>query len=319
MKIILIVVLSFCSVSTFSQTNDMFKFISKSDSLYKNHKYSEAINLFEKGLRDQTSEFNYRMNDYYFIACCYAQIEDKNNAFKNLFILLNKYDYSDTSILKDSDLNNIKNDERWNEFRSEVLVNQKKIELKKIKYIKLKAKLDSLYKIDQMETSFLDHENLRKFNQFGKDSLRKLIYQSAKNRSVEVMKLMKGMPWLDKHILGVDGFDMIFLSVQHSGDIKKMKKLLQKYKRNRKTPVEYAHYAMLYDRINIKRKSKQRYGTQILININSGKKFYYRIEDFKRVNEYREYCYYDTIQEDMKWHNMTLYEESTHEEQENIK
>ena len=98
-----------------------------------------------------------------------------------------------------------------------------------------------------------------------------------------------------------------------------MEKLLHKYKSNRKTPVEYAHYAMLYDRIRIKRKSKQRFGTQILISINSGKKFYYRIEDFSRVNEYRKYCYYDTIQEDMLWHNMLIYEETTYEEQENIK
>jgi len=318
-NIYIIIVFSLISLSTVAQTNKFFKFVVECDSLYKYKKYSEVIDLFKNGQNDQTFEFKFRMNDYYYIACCYALVGDKNNAFVSLNKLIEKYQYSDTSIFKDKDFNDIKNDERWNKFRSEVLVNQKKIEFKKIKYIKLKAKLDSLYKIDQIETSYLDHKNLIKFNQFGKDSLRNLIYQSAKNRSVEVMNLMIGMPWLDQNILGVDGFDMIFLSVQHSGDIKKMEKLLHKYKSNRKTPVEYAHYAMLYDRIRIKRKSKQRFGTQILISINSGKKFYYRIEDFSRVNEYRKYCYYDTIQEDMLWHNMLIYEETTYEEQENIK
>lgn len=318
-RFIIILVFFLISLNSVAQTNNLFKFIVDSDSLYKAQKYSEVIDLFEKGFGNQTKEFNYRMNDYYFIACCYAQIGDKNNAFKNLFILLNKYDYSDTSILKDTDLNNIKNDERWNEFKSGIIGNQKINDIKKSKYAYLKHKLDSLYILDQIEAAYLNLEYQNKFDQRGKDSINKFVYKSAQGRSEEVSKLLKNTPWLNKSILGVDAFDMIFLSAQHSGDVKKMKKLLYKYKKNRRTPVEYAHYAMLYDKIQLLSNMRQRYGTQLIINLSTGKKFYHKIEDFNRVNEYRKYCYYDTIQENMQWHNMLMYEESTQEDQKNIK
>ena len=318
-KIYIIIVFSLISLSTVAQTNELFKFVVECDSLYKFKKYSEAIDLFEKGQNDKTDEFKYRMNDYYFIACCYAQIGDNNNAFKNLFILLNKYDYSDTSILRDTDLNNIKNDERWNKFRLGIVGNQKINDIKKSKYVYLKHKLDSLYIIDQIEAAYLNLEYQKKFDKRGKDSINKFVYKSAQGRSKEVSKLLKNTPWLNKSILGVDAFDMIFLSAQHSGDVKKMKNLLYKYKKNRRTPVEYAHYAMLYDKIQLLSNRKQRYGTQLIINLSTGKKFYHKIEDFNKVNEYRKYCYYDTIQENMQWHNMLMYEESTQEEQKNIK
>ena len=318
-RFVIILVFFLISLNSVAQTNELFKFVVECDSLYKFKKYSEAIGLFKKGQNDQTDEFKYRMNDYYFIACCYAQIKDKNNAFKNLFILLNKYDYSDTSILKDTDLNNINNDERWNEFKSGIIGNQKINDIKKSKYTYLKHKLDSLYRLDQIEAAYLNLEYQNKFDQRDKDSINKFVYKSAQDRSEEVSKLLKNTPWLDKSILGVDAFNMIFLSVQHSSDIKKMKKLLYEYKKNRRTPVEYAHYAMLYDRIQLFSNMKQRYGTQLIINLSTGKKFYHRIEDFNRINEYRKYCYYDTIQEDMLWHKMHIYEESTQVEQKNIK
>ena len=318
-NIYIIIVFSLISLSTVAQTNELFKFVVECDSLYKIKKYSEAIDLFEKGQNDQNDEFKYRMNDYYFIACCYAQIGDKNNAFKNLFILLNKYDYSDTSILRDTDLNNIKNDERWNKFRLGIIGNQKINDIKKSKYVYLKNKLDSLYIIDQKEAAYLNLENQIKFDQRGKDSINKFVYKSAKDRSEEVSKLLKNTPWLDKSILDVYAFNMIFLSAQHSSDIKRMKKLLYEYKKNRRTPIEYAHYAMLYDRIQLFSNRKQRYGTQFIINLSTGKKYYYLLEDFRRVNEYRKYCYDDSIQEDMKLHGMIKFEESTQQEQQKIR
>lgn len=305
--------------SAYSQSNAFFNFIVKSDSLYKISHYNEIIDLYNNGKRYQSNEFNYRMNDYYFMACCYAKLGDKRNAFKSLNILIDKYDYSDTSIFRDKDLDNIKNDIRWAKFKTAILTNLKEVESLRIQYAKLKLKLDSLYIIDQLQTSYLDIENLKKYDQHGKDSINKEVYQAAKNRSIEVMDLLDGVPWLNKHILGVDAFEMIFLSVQHSGDINKMEYLLNRYKKYRQTPVDYAHFAMLYDRFQTKKDKKQRYGTQIIININTGKKYYLQIEDLNRVNEYRRYCYFDSIQDDMKWHNMTVFIESSREEQENIK
>jgi hypothetical protein len=289
------------------------------DSLFKAKKYTEILCLFELGKKDQTREFHIRMNDYYYIACCYAKIGDNNNSFNNLNKLLKKYDYSDTTIFRDKDLDNIKNDDRWSTFKSGVLKNQRLIEAKKVKYAKLIGILDSLKIIDQRQAAFLNLENLKKYNQHGIDSINMFVYKCAQDRSEEVQRLLKHTPWLNPSLLGVDAFDMIFLSAQHSGDIKKMKKLLIRYKKNRRTPMEYAHYAMLYDRIKTKTKNYQRYGTQLIINTTTEKKFYFKIEDFKRLNEYRKYCYFDTIQEDMIFHNMPTFQESTRLEQDKIK
>lgn len=318
-KILTTIVLLFITLNSIAQTNNLFKYVMDVDSLFKAKKYTEILYLFELGKKDQTREFHIRMNDYYYIACCYAKIGDNNNSFNNLNKLLKKYDYSDTTIFRDKDLDNIKNDDRWSTFKSGVLKNQRLIEAKKVKYAKLIGILDSLKIIDQRQAAFLNLENLKKYNQHGIDSINMFVYKCAQDRSEEVQRLLKHTPWLNPSLLGVDAFDMIFLSAQHSGDIKKMKKLLIRYKKNRRTPMEYAHYAMLYDRIKTKTKNYQRYGTQLIINTTTEKKFYFKIEDFKRLNEYRKYCYFDTIQEDMIFHNMPTFQESTRLEQDKIK
>ncbi len=318
-KILTTIVLLFITLNSIAQTNNLFKYVMDVDSLFKAKKYTEILYLFELGKKDQTCEFHIRMNDYYYIACCYAKIGDNKNSFNNLNKLLKKYDYSDTTIFRDKDLDNIKNDDRWSTFKSGVLKNQSLIEVKKVKYAKLIGILDSLKIIDQRQAAFLNLDNLKKYNQHGIDSINMFVYKCAQDRSEEVQRLLNHTPWLNPSLLGVDAFDMIFLSAQHSGDIKKMKKLLIRYKKNRRTPMEYAHYAMLYDRIKTKTKNYQRYGTQLIINTTTEKKFYFKIEDFKRLNEYRKYCYFDTIQEDMIFHNMPTFQESTRLEQDKTK
>lgn len=318
-RILTTIILLFITLNSIAQTNNLFKYVMDVDSLFKAKKYTEIIYLFELGKKDQTREFHIRMNDYYYIACCYAKIGDNNNSFNNLNKLLKKYDYSDTTIFRDNDLDNIKIDDRWSTFKSGVLKNQRLIDVKKVKYAKLIGILDSLKIIDQRQAAFLNLENLKKYNQHGIDSINMFVYKCAQDRSEEVQRLLKHTPWLNLSLLGADAFDMIFLSAQHSGDIKKMKKLLRRYKKNRRTPMEYAHYAMLYDRIKTKTKNYQRYGTQLIINTITEKKFYFKIEDFTRLNEYRKYCYFDTIQEDMIFHNMATFQESTRSEQDKIK
>ena len=111
---------------------------------------------------------------------------------------------------------------------------------------------------------------------------------------------------------------MIFLSAQHSNNTKHIKWLLNKYLKHRQHSIEYAHYAMLYDRLQMLMNEKQRYGTQSIINTKTGIQYYYLIEDKKRINEFRKYCCYDTLEDDMKFLNMDSFRESTTNEQNSI-
>lgn len=314
----LIIFNSFFNVAI-SQSNSFFKYILDSDSLYKNKKYTELIVLFEKGKPYQSKEFKYRMYDYYYQASSHVKLGDTKNAFKYLDILNEKYEYSDTSIISDKNFKILHNDIRWNKFTKSVNNNlNKKLALKN-KYINIIHLLDSLHTVDQSEVLQLDENNLRNKSKKEIDSLNKSVYNSTKARGQYLFEITKDMPWLSKYIIGNNAYEMIFLAAQHSSNIEHLEYILKKYRKNRKEVLEYAHYAMIYDRLQTLKKQKQRYGTQIIINNSTSDKFYYIIEDKTRINEYRKYCYYDSLEEDMKWHNMSSLRETTREEQEEIK
>jgi hypothetical protein len=314
---LLLFALCICNV-LIAQTNT-FKFIEVSDSLYKAKDYKQAIKLFEKGLLDGNREYGYRMNDYYFISCCYAKLSDKNNAFKYLFTLTEDFNYSDSSILKDKDLDNVKDDSRWLMFKDLIEINYTTNVMNKKMHANLISTLESYYDKDQEEVKLLDAEHLKRFNQHEKDSINKYVYNSAKKRSEEIQDLIKIYTWLSRDILGQKAFDAIFLSVQHSNDTSLMNKYLSLLMKHRKSPMDYYYSALLFDRIKMFNKEKQRYGTQVIINISTGKKYYYLIENKELINNYRKYCYLDSMEEDMKWQNMIKLEESTREEQEKIR
>lgn len=309
----------FESSYTYSQTSNLFKFIEHCDSLYKAKQYKEVIKLFNKGIKDQNDDFKYRMNDYYFIACCYAKQNDKNNAYRYLFTLTENFNYADTTILKDKDLDNIKDDNRWFMFKNTIEINLSNKEYNRNLYSKLILTLDSLYDKDQEEARYLEFDNLKRYNQIEKDSINKFVYYSSKKRSIEIHDLIINLPWLSRDVIGEKASEAIFLSMQHSNDLSLMKSYLNKLITNRKTPMEYYYSALLYDRIKLFSNEKQRYGTQIIINNSTGRKYYYLIENKYLINQFRKYCYMDTIEEDMKWHNMIRLEESTREDQENIR
>ncbi len=317
--ILLIVILLLKNDKALSQTNPFFEYILKSDSLYKNKKYDELCILFTKGKPYQNNEFKYRMYDYYYQASANVKLNKYDTAFDNLNILLKKFNYSDTSIFNDKNFKLLHSDIRWAKFKQSALNNFNQLETQKNKYIDIIKILDSLHTVDQTDVLKLDRNKLLSKSQHEIDSINKKVYNDAKDRAIYVYKLTKEMPWLSKNIIGEKAYEMIFLAAQHSGDKKHIEFLMKKYFKNRQTPMEYAHYAMMYDRLQIMNNKKQRYGSQIIINMSTGKKFYNLIEDLSRIDQYRKYCYYDSLEEDMKWHNIIPFRESTRSELENIK
>lgn len=309
--ILLIIVLLSKSDKAKSQTNTFFKYILDSDSLYKNKKYEELCTLFIKGKRYQNNEFKYRMYDYYYQASANVKLNKYDTAFNILYILLNKFNYSDTSIFNDKNFKLLHNDNRWLKFKQSTLNNLNQLERTKNKHIVVIKILDSLYTIDQTDALKLDRNRLANKSQHEIDSINKQVYNAAKERAMYVYKLTKDMPWLRKNIIGEKSFEMIFLAAQHSDEKKHIEYLMNKYLKNRQTPMEFAHYAMMYDKLQIMNNKKQRYGTQIIIELSTGKKYYYLIENINQINQYRKYCYYDSLEDDMKWHNIIPFREST--------
>jgi hypothetical protein len=98
--------------------------INEADVFYETKEYQKSANKYEEAftLIDHVPE-----NDRYNAACSFALSENIESAFNQLFIIAkspysyHRYDW----VTKDSDLNILHNDQRWNELISVIRLNQK--------------------------------------------------------------------------------------------------------------------------------------------------------------------------------------------------
>lgn len=95
--------------------------------------------------------------------------------------------------------------------------------------------------------------------------------------------------WIDCIRFGAEAANTAFLIVQHSGDAGLMAAALPEIEKDvkaKRLPDGQA-YALLYDRLQLKRGGKQRYGSQIGAN-DSGEMVVLLLEDRTKVDDYRK-------------------------------
>jgi hypothetical protein len=102
-------------------------------------------------------------------------------------------------------------------------------------------------------------------------------------------KIVRHWGWIDASRFGVKAADAAFLLVQHSGDLEFMTAALPEIEEDVKARrlSDGQSYALLYDRLQIMRGGKQRYGSQIIENAQ-GEMVVSPLENRDKVDEYRE-------------------------------
>lgn len=229
-------------------------------------------------------------NDRYNAACVWALAKNNDSAFLHLFRLAevgkwSAYDY----LLKDTDLNNLHKDKRWEQLCNKVKENNLLAAAEREKYENkpLKALLESVLETDQKYRGISDSME----NKFGRESKECKDLWAMQNmldsvNVVIVLSIIDKYGWLGQETVGALGNEALFFVIQHAS-IEVQERYLpimkQAAKDNKASP---SSLAMLEDRILVRNHKKQLYGSQITKDEN-GKFIVLPIEDEKNVDNRR--------------------------------
>lgn len=265
-----------------------FKLVAEAQNLHKNKHYKEAVAKYEDAFNAVNGKAD--TNDRYDVACSSALANDLDKAFKHLFYIATKNEYSKLNHLKNNEnLSVLHNDKRWGKL---LLIVEKNRKEKEKKFdMQLIDKLDTIYEDDQncrakFEFALKKYkENSKEFQQIKRECMR-----IDSINQIKISKILDNRGWLGKDVIGSKGNLTLFLILQHADNNINMQlkylPLLKKAVLNGKANPE--HFAMFEDRIRINQGKKQIYGTQIGKDKKTGKYFVEPLEDPLNVDKRRK-------------------------------
>ncbi len=285
MIVILIFVIS--TLMTFGQDipQEYFDLVKKADSLYyakdfKNsaYKYSDAFKANGwKGL--PRHEYN--------AACSWALIATSDSAFFRLSNIAKTANYTDYDhITKDTHLNSLHNDSRWDPLLAIIKQNKEKAEINFNK--PLIAILDSIFKEDQKYRGQL--KKIKK--QYGWDSKEikdqwKIINEKDSINLIKIKSIIDEYGWLGSDVISERGNTTLFLVIQHSDQTTQEKYLpiLREAVQNGKA--QGGDLALLEDRVALGQGKRQVYGSQIGQDPDTQTYYISPLEDPENVDKRR--------------------------------
>lgn len=178
--------------------------------------------------------------------------------------------------------------------------------------------IDSILK-KKLELIEIEDQTLRKLlpdvtKRFGKNSNEKNYFWSLirKQDSIctqKISKIIDTYGWVGKSRIGEKANQTLWLVIQHA-DISIQEKYLPLLKRSvSKGESQGWHLAFLQDRILVRNKKKQLYGTQVVWDKKLKKMKIYPVKDFKNVNNRRKKLGLSTIEEHAKYNNAVITQE----------
>lgn len=227
------------------------------------------------------------VTDRYNAACSWALAGEPDSAFKQLFRISRKGNWTNLDhLLSDTDLYSLHPDPRWNEVVDVVKVNKEKAEEHYNQ--ELIAELDTIYRDDQDLRKEYGAVELK----FGAESpeVRAHIQKIVENDSINLIKvksILDEYGWPGPDIIGRKGNSALFLVIQHA-DLETQEQYLPMMR----DAVEdgnasAADLALLEDRVALREGKRQIYGSQI--GYDEDRKTYYvlPLEDPDNVNARR--------------------------------
>jgi hypothetical protein len=278
--------LLFASAITFAQDMTIYnENVKKAEDFYESEQYLESAKSYSKAF--EAIDWKADPVDRYNAACSWSLANEKDSSFNHLFRLANNSNYKYLShLLADRDLNNLHQDQRWNEVVALVTAMKEKAEANLNKpLVKI---LDSIYVEDQKYRMQLDSIS----KQFGwkseeVQSLRKIIHEKDSLNQIVVKKIINEHGWLGADIIGEQGNLTLFLVIQHSDLATQLEYLPLMREAVKRGNASASSLALLEDRTALGQGKHQIYGSQIWSNPETGELFVAPLIDPKNVDQRR--------------------------------
>jgi len=280
------------SVSGIAQENknNYKKYIGKADSLYKAKEYASAARSYYKGFLEINGKAY--ATDRYNAACSYSLAKINDSAFYHLNYMADKssdylYDSYKHVMKGDSDLDEIRKDERWEAFsqRMDSIKSAKEKDLN----MELVEMLDPIYEKDQgIRKEY--REMAEKHN--NDDPEMKAFYKKWRavdsTNEVAITQFLDEHGWLGANVIGSKGNSTLFLVIQHSPLETQEKYLPMMQDAVKKGNARGSSLALLEDRINLRNQRHQVYGSQIGTLPETGENVVQPLADPDRVDMRRK-------------------------------
>jgi hypothetical protein len=280
-KRLLTVFILFQSISIFAQ--NYYEFTTEAMQLYHNKEYGKSLEQWNQAFALQKG-FS---NDYYNAACTASLSHNKEKTFHYLRKAI-RSGWTDVAWLeKDTDFSSLHESEDWKSFLNSI----PKLQEKRANqlHLKLKEKLETLRMEDQFLRTILPDVEKK----VGRDSkeykwFREQLMRRNDDHVLEkIIKIIERHGWVGIHEVGEDANQTLWLVIQHA-PLEVQEKYLPMLKESvKKGESEGWYLAFLEDRILMRKKKKQKYGTQALWNNELKKSVIYRVEDPENINSLR--------------------------------
>ncbi|MDW8849863.1 DUF6624 domain-containing protein [Flavobacterium sp. MMLR14_040] len=265
----------------FIQAQTYNEYVQKGDSCYKAQDYKLSVFYFEKAFKIEHKI----SDDLYNGACAAALSNDHKKAFEWLNLTIDNGYENIAYLQKDQDFESLRAKKEWRKLISKF---QKKLNILEANYDKpLQKELLAIYAEDQDIREIL--MKIYKEKGIGNksfDSINKLMgYKDSVNLK-KVVKILDEKGWVGKNVVGSQANKTLFLVIQHS-DLKYQQKYLPMMRDAVKKGNASANsLALLEDRVALRERHKQIYGSQISM-IPGAKAFVLPLEDPDNVDKRR--------------------------------
>lgn len=258
------------------------KLIRDADAQYDAKEYNNAINLYGSAFKIESKNAAHLYN----AACAAALANNEKKGFEWLRLSIDKGYTNINHLKKDTDLDNLHSNSKWNKMLEKLT---KKVALIEANYDKpLMTELQLIREEDQKYRNQIN-ELRDKFGAESKESKEnwKIIAQKDSTNVIKVTKILDEKGWVGKNKIGQLANSAIFAVIQHA-DLQIQKKYLpMMVDAVKKGNAIAADLALLIDRIEMREGRKQIYGSQLRTNPETKKLYLYPILDPDNIDKKR--------------------------------
>jgi tetratricopeptide (TPR) repeat protein len=279
-RVILIALLSSVLASVLiGQRQNYQELVNLADKCYNNKEYEKSGEYYDRAFKIQKGT----SNDYYNAACSWALAGKKTRALEYLNESVDLGWVNINHLKKDTDLNSLHQANEWGELISKL---QKKVDEYESHLNKpLMRELEAINESDQKNRMMMDSVAGR----FGWDSreMKELWTKQNQLDSLDIIRIkeiIKEYGYPGKSLVG-DQSSTAWLVIQHA-DLRTQEEYLPILQDAAdKGELSKSSFALLVDRVRMRKGEKQLYGSQI--QMKNGKYEIYPIEDEPNVNKRR--------------------------------
>ena len=222
----------------------------------------------------------------YNLACAFALRGIKDSAFYYLESSLQ----NDSSVkaLNDPDLFGLTDDDRWQGIETSQIM---KTEAKHGVYPNLEL-ARKLWRMRMQDQAYYYHINIAR-DKMGRKSpviqaLWSLKHQLNEDNLTELRNIIDNQGWPKQSEVKGSAAQAVFLVIQHA-DLNTQKQYIGRFREAcENKEADWANFALMYDRIEMREGRHQIYGSQVIMNEESGKYEPYKIKHPEKVNQRRK-------------------------------